>query len=452
MGWFESVEHNRWLSDHMQSLIKQAMGAIVPTGFAHTDINNQIIADRPIDLGVTARMTYVFSLGVLMGIPGCRRYADHGVLCMNKYFRDPENDGWFNGIKPEPDEEGHGIPWDEEYSRKYQFDNAYLVLGASAAAVADRAGSYELLIQALHDQERHWLEDDGLVADSFNRDFSQKADYHSLVSLLHTAEAYLAAAEATTDPVWVERAEVMLRFVNDLGEGSNWRLVEHFDGSWKPMPDYEATIAGRLHPFGSVIGHSMEWARLAVQLRAGLRSMDRPVPDYLLNMAEELFERARVDGWRRNGKPGFVASVDFTGEPYLKLHTRWAVCEGICATVALRRALLDDGADLGAVEHYGHCYRSWIDYLNDYIITEDGNWLRVLDEDNKPVDQTAMTRSDSYHGVQALLMARVPLWPPFASAISRGLLDHPQEPPKDRKSWNIFRRPKDDDELSPVRF
>jgi sulfoquinovose isomerase len=37
-------------------------------------------------------------------------------------------------------------------------------------------------------------------------------------------------------------------------------------------------------------------------------------------------------------------------------------------------------------------------------------------------------------------MARVPLWPPFASAISRGLLDHPEEAPRDRRSWNVFRR------------
>ena len=41
-------------------------------------------------------------------------------------------------------------------------------------------------------------------------------------------------------------------------------------------------------------------------------------------------------------------------------------------------------------------------------------------------------------GYQATLAIRVPLWPPTAPAISRGLLDHPEEPAPDKKSWNFF--------------
>lgn len=35
VGWFDSVEHNRWLSAQMRALLQEAQGAIVPTGFAH---------------------------------------------------------------------------------------------------------------------------------------------------------------------------------------------------------------------------------------------------------------------------------------------------------------------------------------------------------------------------------------------------------------------------------
>ena len=31
VGWFDSIEHNRWLSGHMQALIEEAEGAIVAT-------------------------------------------------------------------------------------------------------------------------------------------------------------------------------------------------------------------------------------------------------------------------------------------------------------------------------------------------------------------------------------------------------------------------------------
>ena len=109
MGWFDSIEHNRWLSAQMQALIAEAEGAIVPTGFAHLTDQGEPDPTRSIDLAVTARMAYVFSLGVLMGLPGTRRYADHAIKCMNRYFVDPVNGGMWTSIKSDPDADGHGV-------------------------------------------------------------------------------------------------------------------------------------------------------------------------------------------------------------------------------------------------------------------------------------------------------------------------------------------------------
>ena len=61
----------------MQALIEEAEGAIVATGFAHLDADGKPDPTRSIDLAITGRMAYVFSLGALMGLPGTRRYADH---------------------------------------------------------------------------------------------------------------------------------------------------------------------------------------------------------------------------------------------------------------------------------------------------------------------------------------------------------------------------------------
>lgn len=445
MGWFDSVEHNRWLSAQMRALLEEAQGAIVPTGLAHLTPEGTADLSRGIDLAVTARMTYVFSLGVLMGIPGCRRYADHGVHALAQYFPDPDNGGWWTAVRPEPDGDGHGIPFNEEARWKSQFRHAFLILGASAATVADRAGAVELLVAALHDQERHWLQGNGLPVDTFTPDYAQCTNRRSMDALLHTVEAYLAAAEATTDPVWIERAEVMTKFVCDRARERDWRLPDYFDGEWRPVSGApEGFTDGRGVYDGIVIGHGLQWSRMALHIRAALRSMGRPQPDYLLEMSQELFERARVDGWRRNGKPGFVVTVHPDGTPAMTDHLQWVACEGVCAAVALRRALLDDGASRGEVEHYEHSYRSWLDYINDYLIVEPGRWIRALDQDNQPIEAAVSSRSDVYHSIQTLLMARVPLWPPFASAISRDLLDHPEEPPTDRKTWNFFHRRRED--------
>ena len=100
MGWFDSLEHNRWLSTQMQALIAEAEGAIVPTGFAHLDAEGKPDPTRSIDLAVTGRMAYVFSLGVLMGLPGTRRYADHAVKALSTYLTDPVNGGRLFSIKP----------------------------------------------------------------------------------------------------------------------------------------------------------------------------------------------------------------------------------------------------------------------------------------------------------------------------------------------------------------
>ena len=185
----------------------------------------------------------------------------------------------------------------------------------------------------------------------------------------------------------------------------------------------------------------MQLARFALQVRAGLRSMGWTVPDYLLEMGTELFERARVDGWRRtDGNPGFSTGVNDEGDPVPgeDEHQQWVVCEGVCATVAVRRAMLDDGARVSDVEHFEHCYRSFVDYIHDYLISQPGRWVRRLGPRNENVQPAKSSRWDVYHAVQATLAIRLPLWPPTAPALSRGLLDRPEEPAPDKKSWNFF--------------
>lgn len=437
MGWLDSVEHSRWLSMQIRGLLKNGHAAQAKTGFGYFTDERKLDTERPIDLAITARMTFVYSLGTLLGIPGSRRYCDHGIRCMQRYFYDNQYGGWFTSIKHEPDSSGQGIPWDEEGAHKWQYAHAFMILAAAAAAVANRPGAVELLRYALEDQEAHWfVPETGLVNAIFTRDWKEVDDYRGLASLMHTVEAYLAAAEAANNVELIERAEGMLQFINREGQLSDWRIPEHYDSQWRPVYEYGKSDPGRHYfPFGFLVGHGMELCRLAVQTKAAFISLGRKAPAYLQPMAESLFERARLDGWRRNGNPGFLLSTDFQGQPVIEDRYQWVVSEGIVATTMMRRTLLDDGAPLGAVEVYDHCYRSWLDYVNDYLLVEPGVLIRVLNADNEPTVGSMPHRPDIYHSMQAMLAGRLPVWPPMATALSHGLLDKPQRPAPESRSW-----------------
>ncbi len=431
MGWLESIEHNRWLSRQLQDLLVHGHAAWAPTGYGYFTPEGKLDVERPIDLAITARMTFAFSLGVLLGIPGSRRYADHGIRCIQTYFRDREFGGWFTAIDHDPNEDGHGVPWRDGGDEKWQYAQAFLILAAATATNANRPGAHELLNDALNEQLRHWYDDEtGLVVDRYSRDWSHCEPYRGMNALMHTVEAYLAASEAVQDLEWIQRAERMLSFAYREASQHNWRVPEHHDENWNPLLDFNRDNPNTPHyPYGYVIGHGMELSRLGVQLRGALREEGLKEPSFLGPGALELFERARKDGWRRNGQPGFLYTADFEGEPILTDRLQWVLCEGICAAVSLRRATLDSGGHAGDIEAYEHSYHSWIDYLNDYMMLEPGVIARQLNEHNEPMEGTISARPDIYHTIQAFLIGRVPIWPPIGAALSRGLLDKPEGAP-----------------------
>ena len=110
-------EHKRWLAYETHALLHYARAAKVPTGFGWLGQDGEVDPAHPIELWITGRMTFAFSLGALMGIPGCRRYADHGVRALNGPLRDPVNGGWYSAIGLEPDAEGRGVPVDRDAAR-----------------------------------------------------------------------------------------------------------------------------------------------------------------------------------------------------------------------------------------------------------------------------------------------------------------------------------------------
>ncbi|WP_448760541.1 AGE family epimerase/isomerase [Actinomyces oricola] len=425
LGWFGAPEHNRWLSAETHALLHFGRRARVPAGFGWIGEDGVVDTSHPVELWITGRMTFAFALGTLMGIPGCRRYADHGVRALRNALRDHVNGGWHSAIGHELDDQGHGAPVDAE-ARKECYQHSFVLLAAATATAADRPGAHELLRDAMAIQNRYWWDEAyGMPVESYAADFSDPEDYRGINAAMHTVEAYLATTDVTGDTTWLVRAVQIIDFaVNVQARANNWRIPEHYDTSWHPLPDYNKDEpAHPFRPYGSTPGHGLEWARLTVQARAALVARSLPVPDWMLDAAEELFDRARTDAWRVDGAAGFVYTVGFDGKPIVHERMHWVVCEGISAAAALRRALLDDGRGEIEVEIYEHCYRSWIDYCEEYVIKEPGVWYHELDRNNEPSTRTWAGHPDIYHALQATLIPRLPVCPAMCQALSEGKLD-----------------------------
>lgn len=435
MFWFDSIEHNRWLSACLQDLLDYGRKSEVKTGFACLDRNGEVDLEQPIQLYLTSRMVHVFSLGVLLGVPGCRRLVEHGIRCLNQYFRDPDNGGWFDAIEHELDQDGKAIPYKGREDKR-SYSHAFLLLGAASATAADRIGAHELMQEAIRDNDLHWWDQEaGMVCESFNRDYSVCEDYRGLNSNMHMVEAYMLVAQVTNDSKWTERAMRILERVARVSREYDWRIPEHYDSDWQPLLGYNRDNPQETHrAYGSDVGHSFMFSRLMLEARAMLKNTKKEVPEWLSEAATEMFERAREDAWRRDGAPGFAFTVDWEGKPIIRDRQAWVQFEAIGAAVTLLRAAQQEGASAEVVDHYEHCYRAWLDFAYEHFLVRGGRIVHRLSSENQPLDlENQKLRDSVYHAVQAVLLPRLPLSPAFAIALAQGLLDKPLPEEPDRK-------------------
>ena len=102
------------------------------------------------------------------------------------------------------------------------------------------SGGRPLLDQIIGVVERHfWSEDEGASVEAWDRAWRESEAYRGANANMHMVEAFLAARDATGDPIWAERAlRIAQRLVRDVAGAHDWRVVEHFDAEWTPLPEY----------------------------------------------------------------------------------------------------------------------------------------------------------------------------------------------------------------------
>ena len=402
-----SPAHARWLEAEGDRLLAFGRVARHPAGgFAWLDEAGRPQLDRPVELWITCRMTHVYSLAHLMGRPGSGPLADHGLRALNGRFHDAAHGGWYAGVGTD------GAPTSRD---KTAYEHAFVVFAAASATCAGRAGARELLGDALEVMlDRFWDDEHGMVVEQWDEAFERLDAYRGVNANMHTVEAFLAGAAATGDHGLLDRAlRILTRVVHGLGPAHGWRLPEHFDAQWVPQLDYNRdTPAHPFRPFGATIGHWLEWARLALHLRAALGDA---APDWLLDDAVSLFDASVREGWAVDGADGFVYTVDWDGRPVVRERMHWVAAEATATAAALFAATGDPA--------YRTWYSTWWDHVAEvFVDTGLGSWRHELDSANRPSGVVWNGKPDTYHAFQATLIPRLPLAPYLPAALRDGLL------------------------------
>lgn len=391
--------HRRHLAEQRSRLLDFYQPHVVDPGGGYFWLGDtgQPMPEKGKELWIAARMVHCFSLASLLGREGADDVARHGVRYLTTGpGRDGRHGGWFNAIHPGGRD-----------ASKQLYGLAHVILAGSSALTAGIDGARPLLDEAIALVDEHfWDEEHGAGIDAMDRAFRVADPYRGLNANMHLTEAYLAAHEALGGSRLLDRAvRLAERFARDQVESGpeGYRLVEHFDEAWRPMPGHNRDEpAHPFRPYGSTPGHWLEWAKLCIQIRAL-----RPDVEWLLPTAERLFEGAVADAWADNG--GFYYTLDWDGSPVISNRFFWPVTEAIGAAHLLRLAT---GEQVHA-DWYERLWRFADAHLMDH---ERGSWHSELDDDLRPTTRTWTGKPDLYHVLQATLYAELPL--------DRGLAAH----------------------------
>ena len=231
-------------------LLRFAARSRDPLGFGWLDDHGLLDPTRTVQLWITCRMTHVFSLAVLaaeppaVGGPDAAELEDlaaHGVASLLTVVRRRR------ARRLVRRDRRPRAPWSTE---KSAYAHAFVVLAASSAAAA---GIRRRRPAARRRARRARGAGSGTTSTAWSSSSGTATGPCSTPTAASTptctrSRRYLAAADVTGDAVWVERAGRMARRLHDVAEAHAWRIPEHFDAAWTPLPTYNRDDAGRPVP------------------------------------------------------------------------------------------------------------------------------------------------------------------------------------------------------------
>ncbi|MDP9517509.1 D-mannose isomerase [Pseudomonas protegens] len=403
-SWLNAPAHHSWLAAEGLRLLDFAKASRLAEGFGNLDARGCLPAGAQAETMNTARMTHSFAMAHIQGLPGYAGLVDHGIAALMGPLRDAEHGGWF-AVAGQAD--GN--------STKAAYLHAFVALAASSAVVAQRPGAQALLEEAIRIVDGYfWSEEEGAMLESFNRDWSEPEAYRGANSNMHATEAFLALADVTQDPRWLNRAlRIVERVIHQHAATNDFMVIEHFDADWQPLRDYNRAFpADGFRPFGTTPGHGFEWARLLLHLEASRVQAGLLTPGWLALDAQRLFASNCRHGWDVDGAPGIVYTLDWDNRPVVHQRLHWTHAEASAAASALLKRT--------GQEQYEVWYRRFWEFCETHFIDrQQGSWHHELGRDNRPAAEIWGGKPDLYHAWQAVLIPRLPLAPSMASALAQ---------------------------------
>ncbi len=400
MAWRDSPGHQVWLGAEAQRLLSfyESAADWNEGGFFWLDDGGRPVSDRPKELWINARLVHCFALGSLLGRPGCRRLTEHGLRGLRELFHDARYGGWYAAA-------GTDAPTDP---RKQAYGHAFVMLAACTAAQAGH--DTQDLIQEADDVITARMLDraHGLYVEEWDRSWAVCSDYRGQNANMHLAESFLAAADATGDEDYAARAaHIAERIVGEFAAADGWRVPEHYDSAWRPVPDFNAARPRDLfRPHGTIPGHSLEWARLLIQMHERPGAQDAWMP----GAAAELFGRAVVDAWDGQ-RTGFAYTLGADGVVSVADRFHWVIAEAIGAAAYLHAATGDAS--------YDRWYQRFWDHAALYVLDQPlGSWRHELTPENFPGSAAWQGKPDLYHALQATLFGQIAPAPGLGSALA----------------------------------
>jgi mannose/cellobiose epimerase-like protein (N-acyl-D-glucosamine 2-epimerase family) len=390
-NWSTLPWHRQWLAKQAEGLFDFFQyRAINPKG-GFFDLNRQgepLVPDNPVrGIHASARMVHCFSIGHLLGRPGCGDIIDHGMTYLWNNHRDGEHGGYFWQV----DETG---PVD---ATKQGYGHAFVLLAASSAKAVGHPLADKMLADITEILEtKFWEDQHGAINEEFYRDWSPIENYRGQNSNMHLTEALMAAFEVTGNKTYLTKAERIADLVIRRSAGAlDFRVPEHFDENWVLDKEYRGNEMFR--PSGSTPGHWLEWSRLVLQLWL----LGERKHDWMPLAAKALFVQSMSLGWDRE-KGGFFYTLDWDNVPTKTEKLWWPMCEAAGAAHFLNEHLPAD-------EFYEDSYRRiWSTIANSFLDHQHGGWHEELTETLSPANTLFSGKGDIYHALQACL---IPLFP-----------------------------------------
>ncbi len=343
--------------------------------------DGSIFDDQTKHLVGTCRFVYIFSIAAILTEKSeYKEAARHGVQFLLNHHR--QSKGGYAWIL-------EGLKVNDATNHCY--GHAFVLLAFATSLKAGIQESAEPLVETFNLMERHfWRQADRLYVDEISSDWSIVDPYRGQNANMHTCEAMIAAFEATGETNYLDRATALaIRVCVDMTQQSDGMIWEHYDKKWDPDWQYNLDDPKNLfRPFGYLVGHWMEWAKLLLILE------ENNPQEWMLPHAKRLFNAAIEQGWDHNSG-GMNYAVSPNGEIIDTDRYYWVLSE----TVAAAGLLANRTGDSTYTDWYS---KSWTWSLENLVDQQYGGWYRVLDNKNQRYNDLKSPASKTdYHPVAA---------------------------------------------------